>query len=48
VVKTDEAGNIKPHKQNARDKIDGAIAMIMAVYRASLHENEVMVQMQLI
>jgi phage terminase large subunit-like protein len=34
VVKQDEAGNIKPDKQNATERIDGAIAMIMALDRA--------------
>jgi phage terminase large subunit-like protein len=36
VVKSDEAGNIKPDKKNATEKIDGAIALIMALDRAIL------------
>ena len=33
-VKTDPAGNIKPDKEKSTEKIDGAIAMIMALDRA--------------
>ena len=31
VVKTDEAANIKPAKDKSREKIDGAVALIMAL-----------------
>jgi phage terminase large subunit-like protein len=33
-VRTDPAGNIKPDKENPSEKIDGAVAAIMALYRA--------------
>ncbi len=33
-VKTDPAGNIKPDKEKSTEKIDGAVAMIMALDRA--------------
>lgn len=33
-IKTDPAGNIKPDKEKSTEKIDGAIAMIMALDRA--------------
>jgi phage terminase large subunit-like protein len=36
VKKTDSAGNIKPDKAKAKDKIDGVVAAIMAVGRAKL------------
>jgi phage terminase large subunit-like protein len=36
-VKTDEAGNIKPDKAKSTEKIDGAVALIMALSRATLH-----------
>jgi len=39
VVKQDEAGNIKPDKAKATEKIDGAIAAIMALDRAMVHED---------
>jgi phage terminase large subunit-like protein len=39
VVKTDEAGNIKPDKKKATEKIDGAVALIMALDRAIRHQN---------
>jgi phage terminase large subunit-like protein len=35
VVQTDEAGNIKPDKKRATERIDGAVAMIMALARAT-------------
>jgi phage terminase large subunit-like protein len=38
VVSTDAAGNIKPDKQKATEKIDGAVAAIMALDRATRHE----------
>ena len=36
IVKTDEAGNIKPDKAKSIEKIDGAVAAIMAFGRATL------------
>lgn len=33
-IRTDPAGNIKPDKQKSSEKIDGAVAMIMALDRA--------------
>jgi phage terminase large subunit-like protein len=33
IVKMDPAGNIKPDKQKSREKIDGAVALIMAISR---------------
>lgn len=39
VVMQDEAGNIKPDKKRATEKIDGAVAMIMALDRAIVHED---------
>lgn len=33
-IRTDPAGNIKPDKEKSTEKIDGAVAMIMALYRA--------------
>jgi phage terminase large subunit-like protein len=38
VVRQDEAGNIKPDKEKATEKIDGAVAMIMALDRAIKQE----------
>ena len=38
VMKTDEAGNIKPNKEKATQKIDGAVASIMALDRAIKRE----------
>ncbi len=40
VVDTDPAGNIKPNKSKARDKIDAAVASIMALGRAEMNEAE--------
>lgn len=40
VVKEDEAGNIKPDKKKATERIDGAIAAIMALDRATKHTDE--------
>jgi len=37
VVKQDPAGNIKPDKQKSTQKIDGAVALIMALDRATRH-----------
>jgi phage terminase large subunit-like protein len=33
-VRTDPAGNIKPDKEKSTEKIDGAVAAIMALDRA--------------
>ncbi len=38
-VKTDPAGNIKPDKQKSTERIDGAVALIMALDRAIRNEN---------
>jgi phage terminase large subunit-like protein len=37
-VKTDPAGNIKPDKEKSTEKIDGAVALIMALDRAIRNE----------
>jgi len=39
-VRTDPAGNIKPDKEKSTEKIDGAVAMIMALDRAIRNENK--------
>ena len=39
-IRTDPAGNIKPDKQKSTEKIDGAVAMIMALDRAIRCGNE--------
>ena len=39
-IKTDPAGNIKPDKEKSTEKIDGAIALIMALDRAIRHGGE--------
>ncbi len=39
VVRTDAAGNIKPDKEKAEEKIDGCVATIMALDRAIKNEN---------
>ena len=38
-VKTDPAGNIKPDKEKSTDRIDGAVALVMALDRAIRNEN---------
>lgn len=38
VARTDPAGNIKPDKERSREKIDGMVALIMALDRAVRHE----------
>lgn len=38
-VRTDPAGNIKPDKEKSTEKIDGAVALIMALDRAIRHES---------
>ena len=37
VVETDAAGNIKPSKRKATEKIDGAVALVMSLSRALLN-----------
>ncbi|WP_163195266.1 terminase large subunit [Clostridium thermarum] len=37
-VRTDPAGNIKPDKEKSTEKIDGAVALIMALDRSIRHE----------
>lgn len=39
-VKTDPAGNIKPDKEKSTEKIDGAVALIMALDRTLRHSVE--------
>ena len=39
VVDTDPAGNIKPTKAKSIEKIDGIVALIMAMGRAILNQN---------
>ena len=39
VVDTDPAGNVKPNKKKSREKIDGMVALIMALDRATRHQN---------
>jgi len=39
-IKTDPAGNIKPDKEKSTEKIDGAIALIMALDRAIRHNGQ--------
>ena len=38
VLETDAAGNIKPSKARSKDRIDGAVALILAISRALLRE----------
>lgn len=40
VVTQDAAGNIKPNKDKATEKIDGAVATVMALARALVHEDK--------
>jgi phage terminase large subunit-like protein len=40
VIRTDPAGNIKPDKEKSRERIDGAVAMIMGLARAVLCNHE--------
>lgn len=39
IVKTDESGNVKPDKKRVTERIDGAVATIMALDRAIRNEN---------
>jgi phage terminase large subunit-like protein len=41
VVKTDPAGNMKPDKQHSQEKIDGLVALVMALDRLSRHVDQV-------
>jgi phage terminase large subunit-like protein len=38
VARTDPAGNIKPDKERSRERIDGMVALIMALDRALRHQ----------
>lgn len=38
-IKQDEAGNIKPAKNKSQEKIDGVVAVIMALGRLMVHED---------
>ena len=38
-IKTDPAGNIKPDKEKSTERIDGAVALIMALDRALRNQN---------
>ena len=38
-VKTESAGNIKPDKEKSTDRIDGAVAFVMAFKIAQRNEN---------
>lgn len=40
VIRQDPAGNIKPDKAKSIEKIDGMVALVMALARAILQENE--------
>jgi phage terminase large subunit-like protein len=37
VVRQDPAGNVKPDKEKSTEKIDGMVALIMALDRATRH-----------
>lgn len=39
-VRTDPAGNIKPDKEKSTEKIDGAVATVMALDRAIRNEGD--------
>lgn len=39
-IHQDPAGNIKPDKQKSTEKIDGIVALVMALDRAIRHEND--------
>ena len=39
-VRTDPAGKIKPDKEKSTEKIDGAVALIMALDRAIRHQGD--------
>ena len=39
-IRTDPAGNIKPDKEKSTEKIDGAVATVMALDRVIRHQGE--------
>lgn len=39
-LEQDAAGNIKPSKARSKDRIDGAVALILAISRAMLRERK--------
>lgn len=39
-VRTDPAGNLKPDKEKSKERIDGVVAMIMALDRAIRHQGD--------
>ena len=39
-VRTDPAGNLKPDKEKSTEKIDGVVALIMALDRSIRHESK--------
>ena len=41
IIKTDPAGNIKMDKEKSQEKIDGSVAMVMALDRAIRNGNGV-------
>ena len=43
VIRVDAAENIKPDKEKARERIDGVVALVMALGRASLHFDSISV-----
>ena len=40
IVEENAAGDIKPNKRKSTEKIDGAIAMIMGISRATIRANQ--------
>ena len=40
MMRTDPAGNIKPDKEKSTEKIDGAVAAVMALDRAIRNEGD--------
>jgi len=41
IIEEDAAGNIKPNKSKSTEKIDGAVALIMGLARATLRDESV-------
>jgi len=39
-IETDAAGGMKPTKKKSREKIDGAVATVMSVFRAVVREHK--------
>jgi phage terminase large subunit-like protein len=37
IIDQDAAGNIKPNKRKSTEKIDGTVALVMGLARATLH-----------